>query len=259
MNESFTTKAIVLHRRSIGENSEAVLLLSPQRGRIDVACRGLNKPRSALRGKVEPFNELEGLVVKGRGNLWNLTQAKIIKIRPTFYASYECMCWGCFLLELASKIAPGVREDAYLGTPEECRAFYSILKESLDGIESQPRKGVAVSIWALGRFVPFLGIAPNLDNCCICQKRKPTGFSVALGGGVCNDCLGLHGDVIWVEDEIWQLWRNFRNSTLEEALAEKHFAKIYAKAEALAWEHIRVHRNLELKARRLLKIGDYKV
>lgn len=257
MGELFSAKSIVLHRRHLNESSEVVLLLSSDKGRIDAVCSGINKPHSSLRGKVEPFTELEGFFVKGRGALARLTQAKTIKVRPAFYADYECLCWGSYLLELFASVAPGVQEGGYVAEPVECERFYTILAEALDNLSSCPRKGVAVSVWVLWHLLKLMGSAPDLDRCTLCgAKHDLICFSSAAGGALCGHCAVGRLEAAEIRTEVFSLWKQFISTSLAEALQQRYLPAVYAEAEYLLWNHFYQNWHITLKSRRLLQIGE---
>ena len=256
MGELFSARSIVLHRRHLNESSEVVLLLSSDKGRIDAVCSGINKPHSSLRGKVEPFTEFEGFFVKGRGSLARLTQAKTIKVRPAFYADYECLCWGSYLLELFASVAPGLQEGGYVAEPSECNRFYGILAEALDNLSAYPRKGVAVSVWVLWHLLQLLGSAPDLDKCTLCGANSClTSFSSTAGGLLCERCAARRLEAVEICPEVVSLWQQFLGASLTESLQRRYMPSVYAEAEYLVWEHFYLNWHINLKSRRLLQIG----
>lgn len=255
MSETVFGSAIVLHRRRLDDNSDVLLLLSPKWGRVNAVCSGLQKAGSALRGKVEPFTEFEGLFVKGAGSLWRLTQAKALRMRIEICRDYNCICWGSYLLELFSRAVEG--ED--LPCPAsgvDYRLFYGILNEALDALITFPHKGVAVSIWVLLRVLALLGIGPVLTECCRCGAEETAGFSHEAGGTLCGRCFDCCEDALRLKPEVRELLRYFSAGSLKRALASKHTAAVYASAERLLWQHLAGYWNLHLKSRALLKIGE---
>ncbi len=257
MGELFSAKSIVLHRRHLNENSEVVLLLSSDRGRIDAVCSGLNRPHSSLRGQVEPFTELEGFFTKGRGGLARLTQAKALKVRPIFYADYECLCWGSYLLELFASVAPGLQTNGYGAEPAECGRFYAVLAEALDNLSAYPRKGAAVSVWVLYHLLRLLGSAPHLTRCALCGTEcSLNSFSSTAGGTLCSTCADWSLEAVEISPEVVSLWRHFVGPSLAESLLERYRPSVYAQAEYLLWDHFYLNWHINLKSRRLLQIGE---
>ncbi len=257
MGELFSAKSIVLHRRHLNESSEVVFLLSSDKGRIDAICSGINKPHSSLRGKVEPFTEFEGSFVKGRGSLARLTQAKIVKVRPVFYANYECLCWGSYLLELFAAVAPGLQEGGYVAESSECNRFYAILAEALDNLNAYPNKGVAVSIWVLWHLLKLMGSAPNFAQCAVCGIGSSLEwFSSTVGGMLCAHCAISHLESVKIRSDVGSLWRQFMTAPLAESLRGRYSASVYAEAESILWEHFYLNWHIDLKSRRLLQIGE---
>ena len=50
--------AWVLHRRDFRDSSQIVELLTAEHGRISLVAKGIKRPKSRLRGLLQPFREL---------------------------------------------------------------------------------------------------------------------------------------------------------------------------------------------------------
>jgi len=66
----------VLHGRAYRETSQILELFTAEYGRVGVVARGARRPKSALRGLLNPFQPLR-LSWSGRGELATLTQAEL--------------------------------------------------------------------------------------------------------------------------------------------------------------------------------------
>ena len=254
MSETLRTEAIVLGRQPWDEKSELALLFCPQLGCIEALCGGLYKSASSLRGRVEPFNNLEIQLVRGRGR-WRLTQAQTLKIYPQFYSDYPCLCWGSFFLELWRALMPAARGSAEEGPGGEEASLYSLLGQALEALGAFPHKGVGVSIWMLWRLVGLLGIAPEISSCLRCHTDQVSYFSAPAGGTLCAQC--QRGDEGWrLMPETRKLWSQYRKTPWSVALKERFLPSTYAQGEAYLWRQLTYHWPLALKSRRFVKIGE---
>lgn len=245
--------AVVLHRRHLNENSDVLMLLSPKWGRVDAVCSGLNKADSALRGKVEPFTEFEGLFIKSRSSMLRLTQAKALRMRTKMYSDYDCICWGAYLAELFVKSIEGEELPASV-SEYDYRRLYKIFNSAVDGLSDFPHKGAAVSIWVLLKVLKILGICPDLFACTVCGKEAEY-FNFSVGGALCSGCGEENEGTFFVKSSVWNLIRSFDSCSLDAALLSKHTASDYAAAEHLLWRQLVSCWNISLKSRTLLKIG----
>ena len=62
----YRTSAIVLSRFDLGEADRVLTLLTPEEGKLKAVAKGVRRPGSRIGGAVEPFAELELLLVRGR-------------------------------------------------------------------------------------------------------------------------------------------------------------------------------------------------
>lgn len=91
--------AYVLHRRSYGETSSLIEIMTPEHGRLSVIAKGVRKARSATSGILQPFQPLFISWV-GRGELMTLTQADTNANIVTRPLRGECLFAGFYLNEL---------------------------------------------------------------------------------------------------------------------------------------------------------------
>src|SRR3954454_22695083 len=66
MPRTYRTAAIGLSRFELDEGDRDLTLLTPDDGKIRAIAKGVRRPGSRIGGAVEPFAELELLLVRGR-------------------------------------------------------------------------------------------------------------------------------------------------------------------------------------------------
>jgi len=74
---SFSTPAIVLNRRNIGESDRMVTLLTEKKGRVICIAKGVRKLKSSKRAYLEPGNLIKAFLIKTK-SMPLLTQATLI-------------------------------------------------------------------------------------------------------------------------------------------------------------------------------------
>lgn len=246
MHCGFTDEGIVLNKYHMSEKTEVVEILSTVSGHLQVAFSG---GRDHF---LQPFSEVRGLFREGRGKLLRLSQISIVR-QWHFEEDYSCFCWASYFLELFNKTA--YQADRI----EEYRAFYNLLVETLDNLREYKNKGVAISIWVMGRILNLLGIEPELDRCGYCGKDNIKYFDGISACGVCENCRRYSEECRRVGERVFELIRTFKNLDLSEAMTRKYIAKVYAGAELLLWDHLQDYGHVHLKTRKFLKIGEINI
>lgn len=93
--------AWVLHQRAYQETSLLLEVFSSQQGRIGLIAKGAKRPRSRLRGILQPFHPLL-IAWSGRGDLGTLTQAE--PDGPSFTLVGRRLVSGFYLNELLMRL-----------------------------------------------------------------------------------------------------------------------------------------------------------
>lgn len=163
MNRSFSTDALVLSSRLIGEDNRMVSFLSPERGVFDAILYGGRK--SKLRSLVSPFHS-------GKGWFYNdetrhsikITDFDPVSFRPALRENLYKTCAASFCSELVIKTQ---------GTPEpdELSRLWTLVNGFLDGLDlssdEDARLGTLRFIW---RYLEFLGMQPDASECSVCGQ-----------------------------------------------------------------------------------------
>jgi len=182
MEETYLTKIIVLSKEVYREADARVSAYSLYRGRMNLVVRGALKPASKLSGHLEPLNEAEVMVIRGRrfdyvGGARNFLAGRFIR---TSLEKTRRAWTALYLLDRA------------VAREEPDREIYFLLKDFLSRLE----KGAAAEadfwlnafIWKLSA---RLGFTPELEVCLQCGRNVRAGkvfFRPAAGGLVCAAC-----------------------------------------------------------------------
>lgn len=163
MNRSFSTDALVLSTRIIGEDNRIVTFLSPERGVFEAVLYGGRK--SKLRSMVSPFHS-------GKGWFYNDETRHSIKItdfdattfRPSLRENLYKTCAASFASELVIK-TQGTSE------AEELSQQWIMVNGFLDGLDlssdEDARLGTLRFIW---RYLSWMGVQPDASECAVCGR-----------------------------------------------------------------------------------------
>ena len=143
--------AYVLHGRAYRETSQILELFTPGYGRVGVVARGSRRPKSALRGLLNPFQPLRASW-SGRGELATLTQAEMAGVTESLTGT--TVMSGFYINELLLKLL--TRNDPH----PDLFAHYASLVDALS-------RGVAAEETLLRTFelrlLQEIGYAPNFE------------------------------------------------------------------------------------------------
>lgn len=174
-NRVYSTHAIVLKRRNVGEADRVVTIFSKEYGRMRVVAKGVRRVHSRRAPSLEVFSHVSLVLHKGKA--WDsISEATPIHAFPLLRGSLPRVSYAYYLCELV---------DAFLPERQEHRDVYALLLDALtalnDTLELDP---VAVSehfalelLRSLGylardRSLPLDRIDPYIER--IIEKRLHT-------------------------------------------------------------------------------------
>ena len=175
----YKTSAVVLGRFALGEADRVLTLLTPDDGKVKAIAKGVRRPRSRLRGSLEPFAELQLVLARGR-TFDVVTQASVEHAWLALRDGLETTATAWYLSELADRAsverAPAPTLYALL-----CRA-YAALDAGLP-----PAR---VARWYEFGVADELGMRPEVDRCVECDRRLEADEAYrwvpTLGGLLCG-------------------------------------------------------------------------
>jgi DNA repair protein RecO (recombination protein O) len=177
-------RAVVLSSRPLGEADRVLRLFTRELGRVDAVVKGVRKTKSRWGGRLEPFAISDLVLYQGR-SLYTVTQAQLVDVFRRLREDRDALAAASVVCEAAAGLF-AERE------PEE--RVYALLRNALreldEGIQG-PAAQAPLLLGALMKLLYEAGYLPVLDRCVACGGGdRALGFSAALGGLVCEGCLG---------------------------------------------------------------------
>ncbi len=135
---------IVLKRVNFGESDRVVTLFSKERGKLSVVAKGVRKIKSRRAPHLEPFNEVELMLHRGK-NFETITEAKTVH-QFEIQNNFKSMGLAFYAAEIIDKLLPE-------NEPHE--EVYFLLKNLLTGeiTQNKVKEFTANLLWQLG-FLP---------------------------------------------------------------------------------------------------------
>lgn len=180
----YTTEGVILRRRNIGEADTIFTVFSPTEGKFDAVAKGVRKPRSHMRGHLEPLTRSKLLLAHGR-TLDVFTQAETITGYRTLREDLDLCGAAVYCAELVVR---------FTAERQEHRELYERLLDILDALDARAPLHT-VRYFEL-QLLGLMGYEPQVDVCAICGKRLPEAdvlLSASAGGFVCADCRTVAG------------------------------------------------------------------
>ena len=271
--QPYKTQGIVLNRRDWKEADKLFIVLTPDRGKIQVIGRGVKKSKSKLGSHLEPFLVADLMIAPGR----RMDLVAAAASRHNFArlkSSIQKIRYGWYCCEVLDNLIKWERPD---------RDIFDLLELTLrilndDGAPSQnppsrvqsaqrdfpARDDADKSVFMLNIFVWkvlfFLGYAPELYRCLSCGQPlqpKQNFFHSVKGGILCGFCLRekLNPAVIKpVTASLIKVLRFTMNNSLERALRVKIRKEMLGELTCLT--EMFLSQYLDKKPHIVLAIGD---
>jgi DNA repair protein RecO (recombination protein O) len=180
------TEGVVLRSIRFAEADCVLHLYTLERGRIGAIAKGVRRTRSRFGARLEPFSHVELLLHEGRGELFTVTGAHLLRSHEASRADGYRLAAGHIGLEAMLKLF--VEQEA------NSQAFHALTRflDLLDAVEvalpAQPALDPLVLSFQL-KLLWLSGYLPHLATCASCDESAPlVGFSAQAGGGICDSC-----------------------------------------------------------------------
>ncbi len=165
MNKFIRQRAIVLRRTNYGEADRIVQFITPD-GELSALAKGARKQNSKLAGGIEPFCLSDIVVVKGKGELYPLTSAKLIRYYDNIIKDFDRMELAYKVLDIIAKSSRGISGGKW----------FEILADTLKGIDRLNMDLRTVKAWFYINIAGELGDELNLrtdaDGLAIDESKK---------------------------------------------------------------------------------------
>ena len=177
-------EGVVLRSYPFGEADRVVILLSPSRGKLRTVARGVRKVRSRLRGRLEPFCQVDLVLYRGR-ELDLITSVTVREFHPQLRSDLDRLLGASVMVNAVDAVAQPEQRSVPL---------YELLTDSLGELNTTGNITGLTTAFLL-HLADVLGVAPALDQCASCgAAHNLFRFSFEGGGVVCRRCQ-THGSV----------------------------------------------------------------
>ncbi len=184
MDETYTTKAIILNRQPFREADSKTIVYTLDKGKLELIARSTKKIKSKLAGHLEPFCLSDLMIVRGK-------QFDYIG------GAVSENCYGAIKSDLEKLIFAGKAINIFnrlvkLGEKDE--AVFKLLQETLDTLNNRQKINIGYELlfnFFVLRLMAQLGHKPELYNCVVCRKKiapNENRFDLSKGGLVCLEC-----------------------------------------------------------------------
>ena len=180
------TEAVVLRSIRYGEADSILHLYTLKRGRLGAIAKGVRRTRSRFGSRLEPFSHSELLLHEGRGDLYTVTGADLLRSHDACRTDSYRMAVGHIGLEAVLRLF--VEEEPNPQAFHALARFLDILDATESELPAQPHLDPLVLAFQL-KLLWVAGYLPHVASCASCGGAGPlVGFSAQAGGGVCADC-----------------------------------------------------------------------
>ena len=185
-SRTLTTEAVVLRSIRFSEADCVLHLYTLERGRVGAIAKGVRKTRSRFGGRLEPLSHVELLLHEGRGDLYTVRGAELVRPHDRSRTDPYRLAAGHIGLEAVLRLF--VEEEAQPPAFHALTRFLDLLDDIEAELPAQPALEPLVLSFQL-KLLWLSGYLPHLTSCASCGEAKPlVGFSAREGGAVCRDC-----------------------------------------------------------------------
>jgi len=202
----YQSRAIILRCRDLRESDQLLTIFSEKEGKITATAKGVKKPKSSLRGCVQPF--CHSLLHFKRGREMDLiTQGKIIDFFGNSREDFNRTLYSMYIMELLDK---SLLERSPL--PK----LYEVLVAVLESLNDQGLNLLMLRYFESSLMIN-LGYTPVLDRCVLCERSDLTNhnFSLNEGGLLCSSCAEQSQSILALRGETVALLRLLCSSSTQ--------------------------------------------
>ena len=180
----YRTQGFVLKKRDFREADRIFTVFTKDFGKLEILGRGIRKIKSKLRGGMKLFSLADIEFIQGKTHK-TLTDANSIEIFQNIKRDLK-------RLKIAFDISDVL--DSLVKEPEKEQKIWDLLKfsfQTLNRFSLSVKECWLIFYNFLWKILVILGYKPELNYCCICQKKpdpKNLYFNLKEGGIICSDC-----------------------------------------------------------------------
>lgn len=176
----YRSRCITLRTRDLRESDQLITVFSEKEGKLTAVAKGVKKPKSSLRGCIQPFCHSLLFFSQGR-ELDLITQGRLLDFFGNSREDLNRTLHIMYMMEVLDKS---------LMDRVPMPQLYLALADILGLIDQEGFNPVLLRYFE-SRLLMSLGYKPVLDRCAKCGHRsfKRYTFSPADGGLLCDSCL----------------------------------------------------------------------
>ena len=175
--EIIKVEGIVVKEKDYKESSKILDIITKEYGLISVISKGSKKLKSKLRVSSSKLSYAYFHIYYKEGKLSTLVDADIINPFNNIKTNLNKIGYSSFILELSMQVIKQNNNDN----------IFDLLKTSLIKIEDGFDEMIVTNILEL-KYLDYLGIMPNFNNCSKCGKTDILTLSLEKGGFICKNC-----------------------------------------------------------------------
>lgn len=177
--------ALVLRCTNYGEADRVVTLLTLEHGRVSALARAARKSKKRFAGALEGFALIAVDLTFGRGQLAQLSAARVTRVFPRLLTDLARLETAGALLRIARDLLPE-------RVPDE--SVFELLCEALQLLDEGELSPRALGLCGSAQLLSLTGYAPHLGGCVGCGKEpgaeQAAMFDPERGSIVCRACGG---------------------------------------------------------------------
>ncbi|MBR2603746.1 MAG: DNA repair protein RecO [Bacilli bacterium] len=168
-------RGIIASEKPYNESSKLLYVITKEYGYISLIAKGAKSLKSKLRSVTTKLSYCDFQINYKEGKLSTLIDADIIDPFNNIKSDLVKISYASYLVELSTQ----VMKENYNEN------IFDLLILSLEKIESGLDSKSITNILEL-KYLSYLGISPELNECAICQSKNILTLSSEKGGFICN-------------------------------------------------------------------------
>ena len=178
------TRGIIIRNWRMGDTSRFATVYTEDLGKLKITAKGARQIKSKFGSALELMSEIDAVFYVGKNrNIQTLSECSLLREPPRVTTNLERFSLANAALELVDKVTVE-------GEPNS--RLFSCLRGVLRGLQEVDVGQLEVLFWYFElRVLDALGYRPELSSCTACGVQLwagSYGFSVAVGGGICQSC-----------------------------------------------------------------------
>lgn len=188
MPTTYKTDGLVLRRQPLREVDRLVVVMTPDRGKLELVARGAAKIKSKMAGHLEPYTYSRLMIAQGRHRDTIMASQAMMRFQ-TFTGSIIKKAWADYTAEIVDRL---------VHTNESEPQVFRLIFETWKVLDKQPVRspkeysnGFIIVAGFIIKLFSELGYKPELRYCSSCGQRLVHDgniYDFTQGGIVCSSC-----------------------------------------------------------------------